>query len=122
MVQMHGGDCRVLDEPGRFPSAGVSQDYLAPMGGTIQLADAGKIGRASLLLGAGRTKTTDVIDHAAGLSNLMKVGESVDKGARLVTLHAATQDRLDAAMVLVREAFVVGPEPVTAGPLVFERL
>jgi thymidine phosphorylase len=84
--------------------------------------DAGKIGRASLLLGAGRTKTTDPIDPAAGLSNLMKIGEPIGAGAPLATLHAATQERVDAAMVLVREAFVIGSGPVPASPLVMETL
>ncbi len=122
MVRLHGGDCAVLDDPTRFPAAAVVVDYPAPMGGWIQGVDAEKIGRASLLLGAGRAKTTDVIDHAAGLSNLKKVGEPVSVGEPLVRLHTATQEQLETAMVLVRAAFVIGPESVEAGPLVLERL
>jgi len=122
MVRLHGGQTDVIDDPGRFPAAKVRMDCPAQGNGFIHDVDAEKIGKASLLLGAGRVKTTDTIDHAAGLSNLMKIGEPVAKGAPLVTLHAATQGRVDEALVLVREAFVIGPAPVEAGPLVLERM
>jgi pyrimidine-nucleoside phosphorylase len=122
MVRLQGGNAEVLDDPGRFPASRVRADYVAPKGGFVKAVDADLIGRASLLLGAGRSKTTDRIDHAAGLSRLMKIGEAVDARAPLVTLHAATPGRLEAGLALVRQAFVISPEPVTVGPLVLERL
>ena len=88
----------------------------------MQEADADKIGRASLVLGAGRTKTTDVIDPAAGLSKLVKIGERVEAGQPLATLHAATRERIDAALPWVRQAFVIGGEPVMVSPLVLDRI
>ena len=122
MVRLHGGSPDVLDDPRLFPVSKVRWDYPAPVAGFVKEVDAEKIGRASVLLGAGRTKTTDRIDHAAGLSHLMKIGEAVVLGAPLVTLHTATQERLAAGLEMVREAFVISPEPVPAGPLVLERL
>ncbi|MEI6564550.1 MAG: thymidine phosphorylase [bacterium] len=122
MVRLHGGNTDVLDDPRRFPSSAVRVDYGAPASGFVRDVDAGKIGRASLLLGAGRALTTDAIDPAAGLSNLVKTGEQVDAGSPLVTLHAASQDRVESAMELVRAAFVIGAEPVAAVPLLLERL
>jgi thymidine phosphorylase len=122
MVRLHGGDTEFLDDPRRFPRARMQKDVPASEIGFVQDVDAEKIGRASLLLGAGRAKTTDSIDYSAGLSNLMKIGEPVVAGVPLVTLHAATQDRLDAAMGLVREAFVLGPASVSSGPLVLEKV
>jgi len=122
MVSLHGGDTGVLDDPRRFPVAKVRVDYRASQNGYVQDVDAENIGRASLLLGAGRTKTTDSIDPSAGLSNLMKIGESVTAGAPLVTLHAATQARLDEAMALVRTAFVIGPKPAPVTALFLERV
>lgn len=122
MVRLHGGATDVLDDPGRFPAARVQQDYTAPADGIVREVDAGKIGRACLLLGAGRARTTDTIDHAAGLSNLVKVGEHVAAGVPLVRIHAASKERVEAALVLVGQAFVVGPDPVGASPLVLEKL
>lgn len=122
MVRCHGGNTEMIDDPGRFPGAAVRMDLCAPSAGVVQEADADKIGRASLVLGAGRTKTTDVIDPAAGLSELVKIGERVEAGQPLATLHAATRERIDAALPWVRQAFVVGGDPVSIPPLILERL
>ncbi|MEI6787218.1 MAG: thymidine phosphorylase [bacterium] len=122
MVHCHGGNTEMIDDSGRLPRAAVRMDLCAPVAGVVQEADADKIGRASLVLGAGRTKTTDVIDPAAGLSKLVKIGERVEAGQPLATLHAATRERIDAALPWVRQAFVVGGEPVMVSPLVLDRI
>lgn len=122
MVRLHGGDTAVIEDPRKFPEARVRKEYRAASGGVVQEVDAEKIGRASLLLGAGRAKTTDVIDPSAGLSNLVKRGEPVEAGTLLATLHASSEERAAVALALVREAVVIGDGPVPALPLVLERL
>jgi thymidine phosphorylase len=122
MVRLQGGRTEILEDPRRFPGAVVRQDVVSHGAGMVTDVDAEKIGRASVILGAGRSKTTDVIDPAAGLSGLAKIGDCVETGQPLVTLHAATRDCIDAALPLVAEAFVVGNGPVSAQSLVLERL
>ena len=122
MVSLHGGDPRVIDDPKRFPTAPRQTPIIAAHGGFVSEVDAGKIGRACLLLGAGRTKTTDAIDHAAGISDLVKIGEKVSKGQTLAVFHAATETGLAAATEAAAGAFVILPDPVTAPPLILERL
>jgi pyrimidine-nucleoside phosphorylase len=122
MVARHGGDLRTLDHPERLPSAPLRHSCTAPVGGFVKEVNAEKIGQACLLLGAGRMKTTDTIDHGAGFSGLAKIGEKVSKGAPLAVLHAATEERLAAATPLVESAFVIVPHPVSAPPLILERL
>jgi pyrimidine-nucleoside phosphorylase len=122
MVQRHGGDVRVIDRPELLPAARVQRPLPARADGYVKEANAEKIGRASLLLGAGRTKTTDTIDPAAGLSRLAKVGEQVSKGQPLAILHAASEERIAAAMPLAAEAFAISPDPVAVPPLIEERL
>jgi pyrimidine-nucleoside phosphorylase len=122
MVHCHGGNTEMIDDPGLLPRAAVRMDLCAPSAGVVQEADADKIGRASLVLGAGRTKTTDVIDPAAGLSKLVKIGERIEAGQLLATLHAATRERIEAALPWVRQAFVVGEQPVMVSPLVLDRI
>jgi thymidine phosphorylase len=46
------------------------------------------IGRASVLLGGGHQKWDDVIDFAAGFSEIKKVGEHVDVHEPLLFVHA----------------------------------
>ena len=122
MVRLHGGQTHVIDDPARLPVAPVRVDFAAPCAGVVCEVDAGNIGRAAVLLGAGRAKTTDVIDHSAGLSGLVKIGETVKAGQPLATLHAATRERIESAMEATRDAFVIGVGPVAIPSLVFERL
>lgn len=122
MVRHHGGNTDVIDDPGLFVPAAHRSDYSAPRAGVVREVDADLIGRASLVLGAGRAKTTDVIDPAAGLSGLVKIGERVEAGQPLATLHAASRERIAEALLLVEQAFVIGGEPVQVPPLVLARM
>ena len=90
MVEAQGGDRRFIDNPMLLPQAGATLDIKAPAAGTVASVDAEKIGRVVLELGGGRRAAADAIDQAAGVSNLVQRGETLSKGDRLMTLHAAT--------------------------------
>lgn len=121
MVRLHGGRPEFIDDPGRFPVAPLRQACPAPRSGTVRSVDAETIGRISLLLGAGRARTTDVIDPAAGVSGIVKVGEPVESGQPLAILHASSRDKMEAALQLVDGAFEVGDAPDGVSTLVLER-
>lgn len=119
MVRHHGGDVAVIDDPARLPVAARQRDLPAAAAGYIRSVDAERVGRACLLLGAGRTRTTDAVDPGAGISGMLKRGERVAAGQPLCRLHAASESRLDEAQGMMQDAFVIGVEPV-ATPLVLE--
>ncbi len=120
MVRLHGGDVRAIEDTSRLPSAAIQEPLPALSGGYVRDVDAEKIGRACLLLGAGRTKTTDVIDPAAGISAIAKPGERVAKGQPLALLHAVSRDRITDAQEVLQSAFAVGEAPCSPPPLVME--
>jgi len=122
MVRLHGGQTDILEDPRRFSAAAIRRDYVSSTAGIVSGVDAEKIGWASLILGAGRAKTTDVIDPAAGLSGLVKIGERVEAGQPLAVLHSATCERVEEAIPLVRDAFVIGETLMTTPSLVLDRI
>jgi thymidine phosphorylase len=122
MVEHHGGDCRVLDDTSRLPSAAIQTEHLSPEAGHLSAVDAERIGRACLVLGAGRARVTDDVDHAVGVTALKKVGEHVDRGEPLVTIRANDPDRLAEAKRLLDDAFVLSDTPVTPPPLIVETI
>jgi len=115
MVACHGGN---LDT--RFPTAKTQTPLPAPKSGFISKADAEIIGRASLLLGVGRTKTTDTIDPAVGLSDLKKIGEKIEVGEPLCIIHSNRKEDLSEISKLLRAAFKISPDPIEPSPLVLE--
>ena len=60
--------------------------------GYICSMDAEKIGTASCLLGAGRMKKDDAIDHQAGIVLEKKTGDYVQKGQTLAVFYTGKED------------------------------
>jgi pyrimidine-nucleoside phosphorylase len=122
MVELHGGDVRVLDDPGRLVVGKYERIIKARTSGWVQKADAGLLGRACLLLGAGRRSVTDKVDHSAGLTGIRKIGERVNKGETLVVMHAADKKLLRSAGELALEAFRIAKSRHSAPQLIVRRL
>jgi pyrimidine-nucleoside phosphorylase len=68
MCRLHGADLAYIDDPARFTRARIVQDLPASRSGCIATADAESIGRACLVLGAGRTRTDQAVDFAVGVT------------------------------------------------------
>jgi thymidine phosphorylase len=75
---------------------------------------------AALRLGAGRAKASDAVNHAVGVSGLVKIGERVEIGAPLATIHADDDAALAEAKVMLARAIVVADGAVSATPLIDE--
>jgi thymidine phosphorylase len=86
----------------------VIQPLAAKKSGTIKKMDAEAIGRASVLLGAGRQKTGDAVDFAVGISGLKKIGEHVDLDEPLMSIHARNQESLEKVKQLLEKAVEIG--------------
>jgi pyrimidine-nucleoside phosphorylase/thymidine phosphorylase len=119
-VRLHGGDARVVEDPGRLPRAPRTRQVRAARAGTVTAIDAGALGRAATLLGAGRLRKEDHVDPRVGLTLAVKQGARVARDETLCTIHYAAEARLDAALPLISGAFAVGAGAPAATPLVLE--
>ncbi|HVP66546.1 MAG TPA: thymidine phosphorylase [Anaeromyxobacteraceae bacterium] len=124
IVEAQGGDPDALADPSLLPAAEVTRDVAAVEGGVVQAIDAEAIGLASLCLGAGRARLEDKVDPVAGLVVRKKIGDPVEPGEPLVTLHVgkAPHEPPEAVEARVRAAYQVGSQPVPAERLVRERI
>jgi len=122
MVRLHGGNAAVLEDTTRLPRARLIEPLCAPLSGFLHQVDAELIGKACLLLGAGRTKTTDAVDPSVGISGLAKIGERIERGQPLAILHANDEQRLSEARALLQSAFIVSADKVGAPPLILEEI
>lgn len=95
-VEAQGGDSRALEWTDLLPGASYSFDIIGEEG-YIGSMNAEKIGRAAMLLGAGRAKKDDVINHGAGLILHKKTGDYVKKGETVCTLYADDENLFSAA-------------------------
>lgn len=87
-----GGDASVVDHPERLPQAAYKIEVPAPRSGVVSQIVADEIGVAAMWLGAGRATKESEIDLAVGLMLNKKVGEAVQEGESLVTIHANSEN------------------------------
>ncbi|MBA2942209.1 pyrimidine-nucleoside phosphorylase [Paenibacillus sp. CGMCC 1.16610] len=91
-VASQGGDPRVVDQPELLPTASYRFEVPAERDGYVNQIDAEQIGIAAMLLGAGRAKKEDQIDYAVGLTLNKKIGDAVQTGESICTIHANRED------------------------------
>lgn len=104
-VGAQGGDISYIDDTSKFIDASVCIEYKAEKSGYINKIDAQKIGRASVLLGAGREKKDDVIDFGAGIYLCKKTGDEVREGDTVARLYTNKNEYGDSALAVIKEAF-----------------
>ncbi len=91
-VEAQGGNPEVIDNPELLPQAEFKIPVKAEQSGVVSAIDAEELGIAGMLLGAGRETKDSELDLAAGLVLHKKIGDSVEKGETLVTIHSNKQD------------------------------
>jgi len=121
IVEAQGGDARVLDDPSLLPRAVHKVDVSCLESGVIERIDCSAIGRAAGVLGAGRQRKDDAIDPAVGVAVLKRLGDRVERGEPLATIHASRPDAVATAASIIREAYSLGERPVVP-PIVHEVL
>jgi len=120
MVEAQGGDPRAL-EPGGLEVA-EAVPLGSPTNGYVQALDALAVGWAALLLGAGRSRKSDHVDHAVGVTLLRRPGDLVKRGETMALLHHRNRRGLDQASALVSKAYSIGSEPPPASSPILDRI
>jgi pyrimidine-nucleoside phosphorylase/thymidine phosphorylase len=121
-VRLQGGDLRAVDDPDRLPRARHTRTVRAPRAGFVARADAGLLGRAATLLGAGRLKQEDQVAPGVAILLDAKVGTRVGRGDPLCTVEFDDPTRERAARPLVEAAFRIGATRARPNPLLLETL
>ena len=119
LVEAQGGDATYVDHPEKMTPAKFVEVVKAPRAGILSQVDARSVGEASVTLGAGRARKTDAVDHAVGFVIHHKVGDRVDQGMPLFTIHANDEKKLAEARERVAAAHVIGDEIVPPLPLFY---
>jgi len=107
MVEAQDGDASALEKMTQIHRAPVIREIKAERTGRIVRMDAQRIGRASLMLGGGRQIADDAIDFAVGVSDLKKIGESVESGDVLMRVHARAEKSCERGLLMLKRAVAI---------------
>ena len=119
LVDAQDGDVSYVDDPSKFPHAKYISVVEAPRSGSISQVHARIVGEAAVGLGAGRAKKSDTVDHAVGFIIHKKVGNQVEKGDALFTIHANDEKKLAEAREAVLAAYTIVDGVVKPLPLFY---
>jgi pyrimidine-nucleoside phosphorylase len=118
IIRAQGGDPRVVDDYQLLPRAGLQQTVQTPEAGYVQAIDTEAIGRASMLLGAGRARLDTAIDLGVGLTVHARIGHRLEADSPLATIHFNDAARADEAAGDIRDAYTIGPDRVEIPQLI----
>jgi pyrimidine-nucleoside phosphorylase len=122
MVVAQGGDVGTVDDPEKLPRAPLVEPVPAPRSGYLAGVDAVEVGWAVVHLGGGAIEKGQRIDRRVGVLVHHKVGDLVQEGTPLFTVHASDEARLQAARERVLAAHTIVDEPVRPLPLFYRRI
>jgi pyrimidine-nucleoside phosphorylase len=121
LIEAQGGQPEVIVQPTLLPQAAhctlVSSEY----DGWISSIEAEEIGKAAMMLGAGRETKESQIDLSAGIVLHLKVGDKVKAGETLLELHYNDDHRsvIEAVIEQVKAAYSFSNSPTTSPPLIY---
>jgi pyrimidine-nucleoside phosphorylase len=120
LVTAQGGDAAPVDDLGLLPQAPVMRLVSSLREGYISHLDAMVVGLTAMDLGAGRKEKGDPVDHAVGIVLHKKIGDRVEHGEDLLTIHARTDDAAQRAEESLLKAYACEDRPVEPLPLIYQ--
>lgn len=119
LVEAQGGEVDYLDHPEKLPRARYVREVKSPRSGYLAEIDACEAGKTVVQLGGGRSQKGDKIDYTVGLLVLHKVGDWVNKGDVLFTVHANAKVKLEQAITKMLDAHQWSNDSVQPLPLFY---
>lgn len=121
-VENQGGDPRICDRDDLLPIAAYKEPVVSRATGVVGKCDALGVGNASMILGAGRQRTGDQINHAAGVLLHKKLGDRAEEGEPIATMLTDRRDALDEARPVLEGAFTVSEVAVPVPDVILDPL
>lgn len=121
-LENQDGDGSVVDDVSKLPQAKYQLALPAESSGFVTEIVANEMGVASMMLGAGRQTKDDDIDLSVGLVLHKKVGDRVDEGEPLLTIHS-NRENVDDVIEKLNQSITVseqGAEPTLIHKIITE--
>ncbi|MGL6049012.1 MAG: thymidine phosphorylase [Aeromonas salmonicida] len=123
MVTGLGGPSDFMERyDSHLPKAAIVRPVYAANAGFVTAMDTRELGLAVVAMGGGRRAAGDKLDYAVGLTDFIRLGQSVDADKPLALIHAQTEDQFAQAASMVQAAVKIGDTQPQALPEVYRRI
>lgn len=117
-ISIQGGDPGVCDDYSILPQSRHQVPFTADQDGYISKIDAHEVGMTAIDIGAGRRKKEDAIDHSAGFVFSKKVGDKVNKGDIILTIHTNNPGSIAGAKQRLANTISIGKSKPERNPMI----
>ena len=118
MVEAQYGDPRAVYDLSLLPEAAVKLEAFSEKAGFVTHIEAEDVGLVSMHLGGGRATKDSAIDLSVGVVLHKKVGDHVEEGESLGTIHAPNAEKAEEAANLLKKCYTISDEPVKKTPFI----
>ncbi len=119
-IGKQGAGVSKIKDPSSLLGAKFKREIYAKEDGYIYSLDAQKIGTASMILGAGRTKKEDLIDHLAGIKLEITLGSYLHKGDKIATMYSSNESLFESAAIVFEDAIVYSDSMPKKNDLIYK--
>src|SRR5882757_7930056 len=117
-IRLQGGNPSVIDDPSLLPAPRSRLEVKSPSSGFIADINCLNLGIALAMLGGGREKKEQNVDHGVGLEFHKRIGDSIKAGETLVTIAYNADAQLHAAQKMIEACYQIGDKKPPARPLI----
>jgi thymidine phosphorylase len=123
MVRALGGPIDLIDNTSKYiaPTA-IIKPVLSESSGYVSAIDPRAIGLNMINLKAGRTKSSDAIDHGVGLTGMVGLGQWVDAGDPLAYANVRDNNQFEFLQKNIPPLIQFSQEKPNENPLIYEIL
>ena len=122
-IDLQGGDTAVCGAPEKLWADDVQRfDITSNTAGFVTAIDTLAVGDAMCILGGGRTKAEDSIDHAVGFASDLKIGDRVEPGQPLATVFCRTPEQFASVREKLLAAYSLSSDGPESLPLILDSI
>ena len=111
-IELSGGDGEVVNNYELLPTPKSVLEVFSEEDGYVTKIKAEEIGKAAMVIGAGRATKEDEVDHAVGIELKKKVGDKVEKGEVIAEIYFNDEKNVQSSKAMVLDAYVIGQDKI----------
>lgn len=115
-----GGNGDLVDDYSILPAAKNKVEVFSNKEGYVSKIKAEEVGKAAMIIGAGRATKEDEVDHAVGLKILKKVGDKIEKGEKIAEIYYNDAKNVEDSKNMILDAYVLQNEKVLEPKAILE--
>lgn len=115
-----GGNGDLVDDYSILPIAKNKMEVFSNKEGYVSKIKAEEVGKAAMIIGAGRATKEDEVDHAVGLKILKKVGDKIEKDEKIAEIYYNDVKNVEDSKNMILDAYVLQNEKVLKPKAILE--